>query len=257
VRRFFFIVVLAFTSQISFAQTKARIVDKYGAIVRGDTTRKEIAVVFTGDEFADGEKIIRSTLAEHKVKGSFFLTGNFYGNPSFKKIIYDLKKEGHYLGAHSDKHLLYADWTKRDSLLVTQATFVKDMESNFIRMKEFGISKSDAPFFMPPFEWYNAEIVKWAKSIDLTLINFTSGTRSTADYTYPQMGKSYLSSKEIYQSIINHETKSKNGLNGFILLIHIGTDPRRQDKFYNRLDTLLTHLEQQGYHFLRIDELLN
>ena len=41
--------------------------------MRGDTTRKEIALVFTGDEFVDGEKIIRATLSQHKVKGSFFV----------------------------------------------------------------------------------------------------------------------------------------------------------------------------------------
>lgn len=225
--------------------------------MRGDTTRKEMAVVFTGDEFADGERIIRTTLAKHKAKGSFFLTGNFYANPSFKKTIFGLKKEGHYLGAHSDKHLLYADWTKRDSLLVTQSTFTKDIESNFARMNDFGISKSDPPFFIPPFEWYNAEVVSWAKQVGLTLINFSPGTRSTADYTYPQMGKSYLASEEIYQSIINYEMKSKNGLNGFILLIHIGTDPRRQDKFYSQLEPLLTYLETKRYRFVRIDELLH
>ena len=255
-RRICLIAVLALLCQFSFSQSKSAIKDKYGAIIRGDTTRKEIAIVFTGDEFADGEKLIRSTLAKHNVKGSFFLTGNFYGNSSFKKIIIDLRKEGHYLGPHSDKHLLYADWKKRDSLLVTNSQFVNDIESNFARMSELGIAKSEASFFIPPFEWYNAEIVKWSQQIDLTLINFTPGTRSTADYTYPQMRKSYLSSDEIYHSIIDYEVKSKNGLNGFILLIHIGTDPRRQDKFYSRMDSLMTDLEKKGYRFVRIDELL-
>jgi len=244
-----------FFCQLSVSQSKSIIKDKYGAIVRGDTIRKEIALVFTGDEFADGEKIIRSTLAKHKAKGSFFLTGNFYSNRSFKKIISDLKNEGHYLGPHSDKHLLYADWKKRDSLLVTQSEFTKDIENNFQRMGEFGIPKSEATLFIAPFEWYNSEIVKWAQQIKLTLINFTPGTRSTADYTYPQMGKSYLSSDQIYQSITDLESNSKNGLNGFILLIHIGTDPRREDKFYSRFDSLLVELEKKGYEFVRIDKL--
>ncbi len=255
-RKISFFIFLAFSIRISFSQTKIIVRDKYGAIVRGDTTRKEIALVFTGDQFADGEKIIRTTLAKHRVKGSFFLTGNFYNNPSLRELIKDLIKEGHYLSAHSDKHLLYADWTKRDSLLITQCEFVKDMETNFVRMKKFGISKTDAPYFIPPFEWYNSTIVHWAQEISLTLINFTPGTRSTADYTYPQMGKSYLSSDKIYKSILDYESKSKNGLNGFILLIHIGTDPRREDKFYSRLDMLLTDLETRGYNFVRIDEML-
>jgi hypothetical protein len=43
--------------------------------------------------------------------------------------------------------------------------------------------------------------------------------------------------------------KSK-GMNGYILLIHPGTDPRRTDKFYNRLDEVLKYLEENNYRFM-------
>jgi peptidoglycan/xylan/chitin deacetylase (PgdA/CDA1 family) len=194
-------------------------------------------------------------LHNHHVKGSFFLTGNFYSNPEFKSIIGDLKKEGHYLGAHSDKHLLYADWTKRDSLLVTREQFANDLKNNYKRMARFGIKKSDAPYFLPPYEWYNSAIAGWTKNLGLTLVNFSPGTRSTADYTYPGM-TSYRPSDEIYKSIMDYEAKDPHGLNGFILLVHIGTDPRRTDKFYNKLDVLISELENKGYQLVRIDELL-
>ena len=69
------------------AQKKKIIIDSFGAIVRGDTTKKEIALVFTGDEFADGGVIITQTLADQKLKASFFLTGKFYSNPSFQELI--------------------------------------------------------------------------------------------------------------------------------------------------------------------------
>ncbi|MEZ4764225.1 MAG: hypothetical protein R3C26_13910 [Calditrichia bacterium] len=39
-----------------------------------------------------------------------FFTGDFYRNRANKKLIEHLRKDGHYLGAHSDKHLLYATW---------------------------------------------------------------------------------------------------------------------------------------------------
>lgn len=242
--------------QTSLWAQKKIVIDQYGAIVRGDSTRKEIALVFTGDEFADGGETILTTLAKHKIKAGFFLTGNFYSNPNFKKLITDLKKEGHYLGPHSDKHLLYADWTKRDSLLIPQHTFTLDILNNFERMAPFGIQRSDVTFFIPPFEWYNSKIVKWSTSLNLQLINFTPGTRSTADYTYPEMESKYVSSDVIYQSILNREAKYKNGLNGFILLTHIGTDPRRMDKFYNKLDQLITELKKRKYTIVNINELL-
>ena len=230
------------------------IIDNYGAMVRGDVSQKKIALVFTGDTFADGASLIRQALNHQDVKASFFLTGNFYSQ--FKAIAKELKSDDHYLGAHSDKHLLYADWTKRDSLLVTQEKFKKDLRDNYRRMAKLGVKKSDALYFLPPYEWYNLQIAKWTKEMGLTLVNFSPGTRSVADYTYPEMGLRYRSSEEIYRSILEYETQDPNGLNGFILLLHIGADPRRTDKFYYKLDSLISALKAKGYSFVKIDELL-
>lgn len=235
---------------------KKNVVDAHGAIIRGDVSKKEIALVFTGDAFADGGDAIRTTLRTHGVNGAFFLTGSFYRNKSFARLIRGLQKDGHYLGAHSDKHLLYADWTKRDSLLVTEHEFKKDLLRNYQRMKVFGIDREDAPYFLPPYEWYNMSIAEWTADLDLRLINFSPGTRSTADYTYPEMGERYVTSDEIYHSIMRYEEKDPNGLNGFILLVHIGTDPRRTDKFYHRLDSLLVELKSRGYKFVSLRDLL-
>ena len=224
-----------------------------GAHIRGDSTQKKIYLVFTGNEYADGGEKISKVLAQEKVKASFFLTGNFYRNPNFKSLIKKLKNDGHYLGPHSDKHLLYCDWNKRDSLLVTKTDFETDLNNNYRAMAGFGISKEAAGYFLPPYEWYNHTIANWTKAQGLRLINFTPGTRANADYTYPEMGKSYRSSDEIYRSITTFNETKPNGLNGFILLLHIGTDTRRNDKFYNRLAELITYLKKYDYKLARID----
>lgn len=220
----------------------------FGGIIRGDRSKKEIHLVFTGDEFADGGETILKTLRKHKVKGMFFFTGNFYRNPSFAGLIYQLKKEGHYLGAHSDKHLLYCSWEERDSTLVTREEFINDLKANVVELKKFGIDNSSNQFFLPAYEWYNAEISKWCEEVGFTLINFSTGTYSNADYTFPGM-KNYLSSDTIMQRILNYEKKDPEGLNGFLLLSHIGTDKRRTDKFYNKLDELISFLKSEGYKF--------
>ena len=214
-----------------------------------------MAIVFTGDEFADGGTHIAAVLAKRNIKASFFLTGNFYANPRHRTIINKLIKGGHYLGPHSDKHLLYCDWTKRDSLLVTNKMFLKDINSNYQKMLSFGITRKAAPVFLPPYEWYNDSIAAWCTRVGLKLINFTPGTRTNADYTTPAM-KGYRSSEEIFNSIITYEQNSLNGLNGFIMLLHIGTDPAREDKFYKQLERLLRFLDDKGYQAVRVDELL-
>lgn len=45
-------------------------------------------------------------------------------------------------------------------------------------------------------------------------------------------------------------------MNGFILLMHIGTSPRRTDKFYYKVDALVRALKERKYQFVTITELL-
>ncbi len=123
-------------------------------------------------------------------------------------------------------------------------------------MATFGIAKSAAPYFLPPYEWYNDTIAKWTQQAGLRLINFTPGTLSHADYTTPD-AVNYRSSNTIWNSIENFEAKHSNGLNGFILLLHIGTDLKRTDKFYYQLPALLQWLKNKHYKLVRVDELVS
>jgi peptidoglycan/xylan/chitin deacetylase (PgdA/CDA1 family) len=188
-------------------------------------------------------------------KASFFLTGNFYRNPVFHSLIRELISSGHYLGPHSNNHLLYCDWTKRDSLLVTRDSFERDLKENYDAMKRFEIDATSASYFLPPYEWYNDSIAGWTKSMGLQLINYTPGTLSHADYTTTDL-KNYRSSEEIMRSIRAFEKTHSRGLNGFVLLMHIGAGPGRTDKFYSKLPELISWLKSKNYKLVRIDELL-
>jgi len=205
--------------------------------------------------FGDGAKTISSVLKKNNVKANFFLTGNFYSNKSFESLIKKLKLQGNYLGPHGDQHLLYNDWNNRDSLLVTREQFIKDLNANLARMEKFGIKKQDARYFLPPYEWYNDSIAVWSSRLGMQLVNYTPGTLSAADYTWRGL-PNYHSSNDIFESVIKKEKQDRNGLNGSILLFHIGTDPRRTDKFYKRLDELIQVLKQKGYSFRRINDML-
>lgn len=235
---------------------KGEYIYSHGAVIRGDTTIKEIALIFSGDEFGDGGEYISGVLHKENIKASFFLTGNFYRNTEFRSVIKRLIKDGHFLGSHSDRHLLYCDWINRDSLLLNKSEFMADMEASYLELENSGISRTDARFFLPPYEWFNDTIASWTDEMGLQLINFSPGTRSNADYTYPELNDQYLDSKKIYNSIVSYDDRSGSGLNGYILLIHIGTDPRRTDKFYFYLPELINELKNRGYRFVRIDELL-
>lgn len=226
-----------------------------GGIVRGPTSVRRLAIVFTGHGYAEGGEVILNELGKHKGKGSFFLTGDFLTNTSFKPLIQRIVREGHYLGPHSDKHVLYCPWEGPKKTLVTYTDFQADLDSNLRKIERFGVKRAQIRFFLPPYEHYNHEIVEWASEMGLTLVNFTPGTRSNADYT-GEAEKNFVSSKVIFDSIVAKEQKDPHGLNGFLLLVHIGSGPGRTDKFPARFGELLNYLSGKGYQFVRVDELL-
>jgi hypothetical protein len=45
-------------------------------------------------------------------------------------------------------------------------------------------------------------------------------------------------------------------MEGFLLLSHLGSDPKRTDKFFNSLENLIITLKERGYEFVSIDEVL-
>ncbi len=222
-------------------------------IVRGMSGKRRIALVFTGDEWFEGYETVLQHLKKKRVSAGFFLTGRLYRNPAAHDLIRNALRAGHYLGPHSDLHLLYNDWGRRDSLLVTRDSMLTDLQRNLQAMKSFGINHR-RKLFIPPYEWWDRTVSGWCRELGWQVISFTPGTFTNADYTTPDMGTAYRSSDTLLQRLLRKE--SSEGLNGAILLIHIGTDPHRTDKLYERLPALILALKDRGYRFVRIDRMI-
>ncbi len=228
--------------------------DKYGAIVRGNTSEKKLALVFTGDEFGESTEPILDTLNRRKIRASLFVTGNFVRQPALRRLLERAIVEGHYVGPHSDKHLLYAAWDEHDKSLVTQEAFKTDLARNISDLRTIGLLRREEPtFFIPPYEYYNRDQVEWSRAMGVTSFTFTPGSGSNRDYA-PEGDAHFVSSQKIYDGILSYEKQYPHGLNGFILLMHLGSG--RKDPFHPRLGALCDELAKRGYKFARIDSLL-
>ncbi|MGH7941707.1 MAG: glycoside hydrolase family 9 protein, partial [Limisphaerales bacterium] len=226
-----------------------------GGILRGPLSKKKIALVFTGDTFAEGGDVILTALARHNARASFFLTGNFLTNADFIPLVRRMIAQGDYIGPHSDKHLLFCDWNNPPGTLVTRDEFRADINANLRKLANLGVSRAEAHFILPAYEHFNPDIARWSAEMGLTLVDFTPGTRANADYT-GEADRNFVSSSVIFDSIVRRDHEDPHGLNGFILLLHIGSGPRRADKFSSRFGALLDYLDARGYQCVRIDELL-
>ncbi|MGQ9648956.1 MAG: polysaccharide deacetylase family protein [Phycisphaerae bacterium] len=226
-----------------------------GGIIRGPRDHKQIALIFTGGKYGEGATAILNALSTRGIKGSFFVTGDFMRVPEHQAHLRRIVAEGHYLGPHSDAHLLYYPWEDRDQTLVTESAFRADLEKNLADLSRYGRTREQMRYFIPPYEWYNEKIVTWAHEMGLVLFNFTPGTRSNADYMADSDPR-FVSSLRIVQSILEYESSRPDGLNGFLLLLHLGAGPDRSDKMHLHIGPLLDELTRRGYSFVRVDEML-
>lgn len=237
---------------VPFAPT-TDLTERAGAIVRGPLRERRLALVFTGHQFAEGGETILDELARHRARATFFLTGDFLDDPRFRPLVRRIVAEGHGLGPHSDKHLLYCDWTAARRTQVSRELFRTDLLANLAKIERLGVGRPR--YFLPPYEHYNEEIARWSAELGLRLVNFTPGTRSNADYT-EDGAPNFVPSRAIFESILRREREDPHGLNGFLLLLHVGAGPGRTDKFHARFGALLEELAGRGYRFVRLEDLL-
>jgi peptidoglycan/xylan/chitin deacetylase (PgdA/CDA1 family) len=227
-----------------------------GAIVRGPRDTRRLAIVFTADQYAEGAGPILDALHHRRVHASFFLTGRFLRLPEAAVLVGRLRREGHLVGPHSDAHLQYATWDRPPRLLVTREVFEADLAANLRMLSKHGIEPQAVRFFLPPFEHYTEEIASWTGQGGRILINLTPGTRSQTDYMTDD-DPHFTPAREIVASVLKAERTDPDGLNGYILLMHLGAGPgRTRDHLHDHLAELLDELVQRGYGLIRVDELL-
>ncbi|MDE7153346.1 MAG: polysaccharide deacetylase family protein [Muribaculaceae bacterium] len=224
--------------------------DEFGAAVcHRFPHQKTVHLLFTADSAFEGGAYAMDVMSERGVKGSFFFTGNFMRD-SLRNgaIIRRAIADGHYVGPHGDRHILLAEWNKERTTLASPDSALTDMEHAYELLARYGICRDSATILIPSFEWYNSGHVNAFRNAGLFTINMTPGIETYRDYTTPDLDY-YTPSEFMWNQLLSRE--QSHGLDGAIILIHLGTDSTRTDKFYNYLPAILDTLTARGYRMER------
>ncbi|MBQ1709260.1 MAG: glycoside hydrolase family 9 protein [Bacteroidales bacterium] len=225
--------------------------DAYGAIVRVNPDEKVVYLCFTADVNFNGAETVLKTLKKQKVKGNFFLTGNCLRAADNQDVVRRIVAEGHYVGGHSDGHVLYCDWGAGRPTLMSADSIMTDLRANYAELAKFGVKQADARWYLPPYEHYNAFSVGILEAMGVKVVNYTPGIGTPADYTTPDM-KNYRTAQTLIDGLWKFE--KEQGLNGALVLIHPGIVESRPDgeRLYNRLGEIIRYLKKKGYRFDRL-----
>ncbi len=225
--------------------------DRWGCVIRVNPASPEVHLVFSADSMFEGGAYALDVLDSAGVKGSFFFTGNFLRDPANAAVIRRVVDGGHYVGPHSDRHILLADWDRARTTLVDADSMMADLYANYGELARFGVMLEESRHVLPPFEWCNATHSAAMRSAGFIPVNLTPGIETYRDYTTPDMAE-YRSSDSMLRQLWEYE--EEHGLNGSLIIVHLGTQEARTDKLYSHLPEILDSLAARGYAIERVDK---
>lgn len=186
---------------------------------------KKICITFDSAWGTEDLADILQILKNHHCTAAFFVTGDWAEkNPEAITAISDA---GHTIGNHGDNHKHMTQLSK-DKMAV-------EIKGCHEKIKQ--LTGKDMIFFRAPYGDYNEAVVEVAKQCNYYTIQWDVDSLDWKDYGV--------------ESIINTVCEHRALTGGSILLLHNGSKYTR-----DALDAMLTRLEQNGYGFISLDDLI-
>lgn len=217
------------------------------------TTKKMVALTFDGDEESSGTLALLDVLKEKDLKCTIFITGHFIR--LFPKIVQRLVEDGHEVGNHSSTH----PHLMKISTSTADLSFVQPQLEEPARLFKQLTGKNMAPFWRAPFGEYNRQILRRAAEYGYLHVRWSSGlygkngSLDSLDWVGDPKHEWYLPSNKIVERIL---TLADKGIGGGIILMHLGSSRKEEDRFYHYLPDLIDGLRQQGYTLVTVSDLI-
>ena len=190
-----------------------------------DTNKPVVALTFDSAWGTEDLDDILKILKKHNAPATFFVTGDWAEkNPDAIKVI---DAAGHEIANHGNAHKHMPQLSQEEMI-----TEIKKCHETVYKL----IGK-DMALFRAPYSDWNDEVVETAHSLGYMSINMSVDSLDWKDYGV--------------DSIIRTVCEHKNLENGSIILLHNGATYTR-----DALDIMLTNLEQQGYSFILVSDLI-
>jgi len=222
-----------------------------------------VALTFDGSSFANTAGDILDTLRTRNVKATMFLTGEFISK--FPDVTRRIVGEGHEAGNHTMKHRHFTTFSvdRTQTLLpgITYAIIANQLqttESLFRQVTGTGLS----PFWRAPYGEYNNIICKWALSCGYLHVGWKQGrswkqSLDSNDWIPDEETPGYKSPDQVFRKIIAISRTKPDGVNGGIILMHLGTArARKEAQVVTILGALIDTLRSEGYSFVTVTGML-
>ncbi|MFA6601864.1 MAG: polysaccharide deacetylase family protein [Candidatus Paceibacterota bacterium] len=192
-------------------------------IIRGDVSKKQVIFTFDGGDGSQSAEKILEVLAQHQVKGSFFLTGRFVEKNV--NLVKKIATEGHEIYSHTYSHPRLPELTNGE---ITQE--LKKTEE--IMQSLIGVSPK--PYFRAPYGDRDRRVLTQAFLNGYQSVYWTVDARDWQESTG-------MTIDQVKAIVLD------NLAPGNIYLMHLGDNITGQI-----LDELFTTIENRGYRIVSL-----
>ncbi len=228
---------------------------------RGSLEARQVALTFDADSARNGAEAILEALRARALRATMFLSAGYLRK--HPDLVRRIVAGGHEVANHMKTHphlTTYARDRRQTTLPHVTREFVQAELRATEEIYHEVTGRSLAPLWRAPYGEHNAEIRAWAAEAGYRHVGWTRDPESredldTRDWVADPTSTIYRSSREIRDRILRFGAAGGHGLNGGIVLMHLGTQ-RRRDPAHARLPEILDALAAKGYRLVTISELL-
>ncbi|WP_416150627.1 polysaccharide deacetylase family protein [Salipaludibacillus sp. HK11] len=199
--------------------------------LRGPTTANKIALTFDDGPDPRFTPEVLDVLREYEVPATFFLLGS--RAEAYPDLTTRIVNDGHVVGNHTFWHPDLAAEGEVD-ILVNEVSRTEEVLEPLINYK--------TTLFRPPYGFLYEELVDELAILDYSVIGWSVDSQDWQE----------LSPEQITENVVGEIHP------GAIILMHDGTDAEGdQSETIESLRQIIPNLQDQGYEFVTVPELLN
>lgn len=192
-------------------------------IYKVDTDDKKLAITFDVAWGSENINKILDVLEKHNINATFFLVGSWVDDN--KDVVKLISEKGHEIGNHSNTHPNMKELSDED--IMNEIEITTEKISN--------ITGKRVTLFRPPFGEATDNLMSICKSLDYTVLKWDVDSLDWKDEN----------SNHIIDRVY------KNVQPGSIVLFHASSN-----NVSEYLDTIITQLENKGYSFSIVSDLI-
>jgi peptidoglycan/xylan/chitin deacetylase (PgdA/CDA1 family) len=168
------------------------------------------------------------------------------------------------VGNHTWNHphlTSFAKNKRNETLPEVTREFLHDQLLRTSKLFEEATGRQMAPFWRAPYGEHNVQIRRWAAELGYRHVGWTKGrswqqSMDTLDWVADTSSAAYHTAEEILANLLSMTENEAHGVNGGIILMHLGSHRQDGDHFYTILPRLISGLREKNYEIVKISALV-